>query len=383
MKLYTESEYQNAAQKTLLNLECDACHKVFQRTKKNIYHSIISGSQSDICSRLCDTKRKTTAQEYSCEVCDSKFTRPICQVKKSKHLFCSRSCAAIYSNAHAPKISSNCIKCGADILLYSKNMGKKICSGCRKLRKVRKAAQYNAKIRKCNICGKSECERKEICKSPQLFKGLNKYFGFDLTTLGSVDAYREFDRVSLMLREDYWDRKLSLQQICDKYNHNNVGNLSKLLTCLGIGFRNLSQSHNNALISGRQTPPSCLRYKHGFHTTWNNKRVFYRSSYELELAKIFDEQKIDYEVEGLRIVYWDSQKLMNRVAIPDFYLPAYNKIIEVKSKYTLDYQNMIDKRQEYLKHGYSFELWYEKEYINLEDLQPERLELSKPKWATD
>ncbi len=93
--------------------------------------------------------------------------------------------------------------------------------------------------------------------------------------------------------------------------------------------------------------------KHSWHTTWNNKQVFLRSSFELKYAQELDEKQIDYEVEKLRILYWDNQELKQRIAIPDFYIPSENLIVEIKSEYTLDDQNMKDKVYEYKRHGYN------------------------------
>lgn len=54
-------------------------------------------------------------------------------------------------------------------------------------------------------------------------------------------------------------------------------------------------------------------------------------------------------MEFFRIQYFDSTKNKIRIAIPDFYLPEYNKIVEIKSHYTLDVQNMKDRFDEYKK----------------------------------
>ena len=61
-------------------------------------------------------------------------------------------------------------------------------------------------------------------------------------------------------------------------------------------------------------------------------------------------------MEFKHIKYWDSQKQEYRCAIPDFYIPSINTIIEIKSNYTLDKQNMIDKFKAYKKLGYNCKL---------------------------
>ena len=80
------------------------------------------------------------------------------------------------------------------------------------------------------------------------------------------------------------------------------------------------------------------------------------SSYELDYAKQLDDKQIDYDVESLHIKYWDSQQQRYRCAIPDFYIPSKHLIVEIKSNWTLDKQNMQDKENAYRKLGYNFKL---------------------------
>jgi len=58
----------------------------------------------------------------------------------------------------------------------------------------------------------------------------------------------------------------------------------------------------------------------------------------------------------LKIKYWDSQLNKERTAIPDFYLPDENLIIEIKSNYTYNKTNIKNKVKAYKKLGYSFKL---------------------------
>ncbi len=67
--------------------------------------------------------------------------------------------------------------------------------------------------------------------------------------------------------------------------------------------------------------------------------------------------------------YFDTQSKTERIAIPDFYLTETNTIVEVKSKWTLDKQNMIDKRETYIKNGYNFKLLYEHQFVELNDIE--------------
>lgn len=98
------------------------------------------------------------------------------------------------------------------------------------------------------------------------------------------------------------------------------------------------------------------KFKRGWHITWNGKNVYYRSSYELDFCIQLDADKIDYDMEAIAIEYYDSQRRRLRNALPDFLLIESNTIVEIKSTYTYDRQNMIDKSNQYKKLGYKFKL---------------------------
>ena len=85
-----------------------------------------------------------------------------------------------------------------------------------------------------------------------------------------------------------------------------------------------------------------------------------------------DSQKIPYKVEAkeTRTKYRDSELQRERVAVPDFYLPKTNEIIEVKSKYTLgNIQRMKEKFEAYQKRGFIPKLWLDFKFEELRNLQ--------------
>lgn len=57
-------------------------------------------------------------------------------------------------------------------------------------------------------------------------------------------------------------------------------------------------------------------------------------------------------MESKRIEYFDSQKDRTRVAIPNFYLPETNELVEIKGAWTYNEQNMKDKFKAYRESGY-------------------------------
>ena len=277
-----------------------------------------------------------------CKQCNKEFVR-------YNGIFCSRSCSAKYTNKN--KIVSDETK-----------------------EKIRKSLiNRNSKIvrkRICKVCGQEKCVNSDICKhSKKWFNNLIP-FGFNINSLGNYDIYHEYYRIKDLLMKEYFDNYLSPKDIKEKYNYDkSFENILHTLKSFGIKTRTLSESEINACMLGKlsnyiSNDKTKYQFKHGWHITWNGKKIYYRSSYELKFAKKLDDNKIDYETEYFRIKYWDSQKMKYRVAIPDFYIFHENKIVEIKSRVTFDKTNIIDKFNEYIKLGFKTLLVYEnKEYL--------------------
>lgn len=215
----------------------------------------------------------------------------------------------------------------------------------------------------CKYCGavKGHCKRPEICKRYQLFPKMIKLFHMDRDVFGTERIYDEYDRISNQIYDLYWNQQLSIQQIKELVGYKSTaGSFSHFLSKF-IKFRNSHQALSIAYQSGRVKlqPFYNIRFKTGFHETWNGKRFFFRSSYEEDYCKELDTAHIDYEIETLTIPYYDSQMDKVRTAFPDFYLPESNLIVEVKSDYTLDVQNMVDRFTEFKRLGYNVELLLE------------------------
>lgn len=289
--------------------------------------------------------------------------------------FCSRKCSRAFSTKfnreevnkkvsetfkNKPLIEVKCKKCGE--ITYSKfKIVNKLCNICKE------ELGYNKTI--CKRCGakKGECKHPDLCKKHiGLIKSLEKYFGFDMNSLGSERYYEELSRIKRLLENEYYDNEMSMNDIAIKYGHKRCTNLFKILNSLNILFRNHKKSATLAIIKGKCIPVLNNRFKCGWHTTWNNKKVFYRSSYELEYAEQLDIEKLDYEMESLRILYYDSERCIERCAIPDFYIPEKNLIVEIKSLYTYGPQNIRDKFKAYKEHGYKTKLILDKKELILD-----------------
>jgi len=263
----------------------------------------------------------------NCIVCDK-----ILEKKQKK--FCSHSCSATHGNSNRT------------LTLETKQ---KISKSLTKERVIKK--------RKCKICGQETCINLEICNHTlKWFENLTP-FGFNINVLGNDDIYLEYFRIKELLLKEYFDNMLSPYDISIKYNYNkSFENILHIFKSFGIKTRKTSDSVINSYLQGK-LGNGCnsgnYQFKHGWHNTWDNKKIYYRSSYELNFAKDLDSKKIKYDVECFRIKYWDKQKRKYRVAIPDFHIPDSNNLYEIKSKITFNKQNIIDKFDEYIKLGFT------------------------------
>lgn len=272
---------------------------------------------------------------------------------KRGNMFCCSSCFAINSNrkrtiegykcsdAHKIKTSETFFKNHPENVI--KNLQKKIIKDT------------------CKCCGDFKCTNNICVSYYKTFKCLNKYFGFDLSVIGTKKVFDEYDRILKILNQDYFISLLSTGDMTKKYNIPG-STLRTLLNKLQIKIRNSEEAGHNASLNGKKHinhNPSKF-YKYGYHINWENKTLFYRSSYELEYCKYLDDKKISYEMEHFRIKYFDTQANKFRVAIPDFYLTDTNTLVEIKSSYTFDKQNMVDRFIEYNKRGFNVKLVLDK-----------------------
>ena len=267
--------------------------------------------------------------------------------------FCSNSCSATYSNTRRIISDETKQKTSNSIKLHYDKMGRK-----------------NISTKKCNICGDVECRDNFCKKHRQIIKTLIKYFEFDENVLGTgIDnVIREYNRIKSTLSYLYWDKGLSgreIMKLYPKYKDKPESNFNKILRSVGIDLRSLSEATILAHEMGRLSLPNVVSgFNSQWYTTWDNKEVYLRSSYEVEYAKQLDDQKIIYEVEGLRIKYFDTTENKYRCAIPDFYIKDENMIVEIKSSFTYDKQNMLDRFKAYKENGYNYKMIMDgKEYF--------------------
>ena len=309
--------------------------------------------------------------------------------------FCCNKCAKSYSTKcikYRYKQTA-CIKCGKEYMIpLNANKTTYICDECKNIRKklittdnVRNKSKIEHYIKiknkyiKCKVCGREylkgeKCENFFCQKhSIQQFSSLIKYFGFNPNKLGTIEVEDEFYRIRNILYNLYWVEHKSSSEICKIFNYPNVSNLlDKPFKYLGIKHKTLSEAVVESYLMNRINPPSTNCYNDSWHISWDGKEVYLRSSYEKDYAIELDNKKIKYEVEAKRIKYYDTIMRKFRCAVPDFYLPDTNEIVEIKSAYTLGGNegiiNLKDKFNEYTKLGYKCKLIIEHKEMNLYEL---------------
>ena len=317
--------------------------------------------------------------------------------------FCCKECARAYSGKHhiKGKKEVKCNICGKNVYVNKFSSKRSFyCEDCKQKIAFEKFYKYKQlhlstetlteplnlttrQIKKtkqqiCPICGRiknanGKCNN-EFCNQHnyQHFKSLIKYFGFDKSKFGTEEVEQEFNRVRNILYDLYWNQNLSSTELAQRFNYKSTPtNITQKFfkNYLHIPVKSVKYSVIENYIEGRESIGEINnQYKQQWYTTWNNKEVFLRSSYELDYAKELDEQKIDYDVECLRIKYWNTIENEYKCAIPDFYISSLNMIVEIKSNWTLNVQEMKDKVKAYNDLGYNFKLILEHQEVDLETL---------------
>lgn len=279
--------------------------------------------------------------------------------------FCSKECARSFStkNSQGQLKEAKCIDCGKIIYIGKRSsINKCRCEECNKLhfqilypRKEKKI--INKKV-KCKICGADvgKCKDQNVCKHFRLIPSLLK-FGLNPLAIGTEKIIDEYYKIRDIIEYEYKINRITEDELIKKYNYTSgISNFHKILKSLNIDTFDNSKSLKLAIELGRIKPGGYNIFHEYLHKTWNNKIYHFRSSYEDIYANELDRHKIDYEYENLVIKYFDSVKQIERRAIPDFYIPSKNLIVEIKSSFTLDKQNMIDKKKAYIEQGYNFKL---------------------------
>lgn len=102
--LYTSKELDDAKYNYKLPLLCEHCKDTFYAFKKNIVSELKQPKRNRLkyCSQKCHGSNLRKKEIVECAHCNTKVSKQQADIRKSKsgNHFCSKSCAAIYNNAH-------------------------------------------------------------------------------------------------------------------------------------------------------------------------------------------------------------------------------------------------------------------------------------------
>ena len=271
--------------------------------------------------------------------------------------FCNSSCAATYNN----------LKRGKGTIHWSEEKRKKDSE--------RKRALHGTTFEEavCKHCGKplgkivNSRFKEGVCEECRPYTGLNNLYtklGFTEGTLKDRDQ-----KLEVFFKTLYEDKQWSVPKIAREFNLY-YETVRRFFSKHNIVERHLSEAQKVSYLAGGRDVSKVDKvcYKHGFHISWEGKRFWYRSSYELEFAQILDAQKIKYEMEDkrCRTRYVDPVDGKEHVAVPDFYLPDTKELVEVKSSYTLgNIDTMKARLQSYKDAGYEPRLWLDRGFTVL------------------
>lgn len=296
--------------------------------------------------------------------------------------FCCKECSKSFSSRHTINQSKMlvCRICGKSILGSCHSRTNVICDECNSYyRKCSRKRYFTNKLTgktlntsQCWFCGRELCND-DICKSLTTanVRNLIKYFGFNKDFIGTTLALDEFLRIKLEIYQLYFIDRLPCSELEKRYNYPSHIN-QNIFPMFGFVGRNLSEAGKLSIIDGRKSFVQINnQYNSGWHTTWMGNEVYLRSSYEKDYAEYLDKEHIKYDVECLRIKYYDTYQKTYRCAIPDFYLPDTNTIVEIKSSWTIKgkVQELKDKFEEYNRLGYNTRLILDKSEIDICDIR--------------
>ncbi len=308
-----------------------------------------------------EVKNPISLYQFSCKWCEKEYTLEVKEkdLKRNKYKkFCSMKCSSDFSRSFVDETKlkdSFCKRCGSPTKSNIRSSENICCDECK--RNNPKHRSYVRRLKRgldCKLCGQEKCLNTDICSKYRIIDTL-KRLGFDESKLGSLDFYKEYDRIKNLMIEEYEVKEMPLTQIGIKYSIN-FQTLSNLFKNIGVKVRTVSESGTLYVKKSTKPLPNSYKYKCGWHESWMGTRHFYRSSYELEHLTNLDKEKVVYETESLRIPYFDSARNKKRIAIPDIFIPSENILIEIKSTYTYDESNMSDRVKSYKELGYKTKL---------------------------
>ena len=331
---------------------------------------LVSVSSSNNTSRCPDCINLIPLTK--CEICGKEFNydwRKDSRIRKTPLRFCSPHCSRKFSSLQTKGTKTIiCPDCNKPFETYIKVAeGTTRCPECRKQRLKEKSRIYRKKSSIKNK-RKNSYKIKEFLFSENTFEGIierhylpikspNLYkLGFNLN-ISINQIPEELQKLKERLYKWYIVEELSCKEI-EEITKVKRGTIKLFLQKLNIPTRTASEASALSIKKKRKLifikDNNIYHYKNEWHTTWDNKKYFLRSTYEIRFANLLDKYKIKYGVEEKYFTYLSSQTQKTKGAIPDFFLPKYNYIIETKGEHLYDEIDLKDRKSVIEESPYTF-----------------------------
>lgn len=286
--------------------------------------------------------------------------------------FCNSSCAAKYNNAKRNRkpwteeqriAFSNRLKLGNDLKRVERGRERRYLNTEEKFSKSRVPKIEAA----CKYCGKPSGKYR-VCDECRPY--IQNRAAFKKVGIPEEGSLSERFRVFIdILKVKYFEENLGLSGMSQELGLNQT-TIREAFKKAGIPLRSIGEGTRVAIEEGRLDPGSSRRFHTGVHISWQGYECKYRSSWELKFMEELDAKKVPYIFEFKWIKYWNSENKREQLALPDFYLPETNEIIELKSEYSIygKVQELKDKFRAYKDLGYKPKLLLDWKYVDLEEL---------------
>ena len=178
------------------------------------------------------------------------------------------------------------------------------------------------------------CEKKIIIKRCENNKFCSKSCSSSYTNKGKIKTQETKDKISKTLKLE--------EKLCSGCNK-----IMNRKTKWNLCFKCLGKDLNYKVRQSKATKGKTGGYRKGggakHHKGDYYNGIWMDSSWEIIMAKRFDELKIKWERNNSIFFLWVDVNNIQHKYYPDFYLPSLNKYIEVKGFWTTKIKDKMDR----------------------------------------
>lgn len=239
--------------------------------------------------------------------------------------------------------------------------GNRFAVGCPNVEKNRGDSISIARIKEAKV-GKNPMQNPIICKKNHSFNR-NKKCSETLKLKGKKGLLpqqieneelkeRRRNNVSISLRKLLEDGKHPRQLEIPEKRRERLDKMANTLRLLGeqnkLPVQNMTESQKKIFGEkiSKKLRESIMSGRIKLSPSWKKvpyKNLILRSKWERIVAEFLDKNNIKWEYETKKINYWDNDRRLEAITIPDFYIPSTNTVIEVKSNAELKSNKTKDK----------------------------------------